>query len=600
MQKAAALPVTFAGTAGLFSPAQGSSCNLAVLFLNPWGLEEMCTRKFWRALAESFGDAGIASLRFDYPSTANALDLAAPPVGLDAWKTSIETAIETLKRHSGASRVVVLGHGLGATLATTMVLPRQDIEAIALLAPVIRGRAYLRELMLWSKVVDDELGVSETARNTSPGAIAGLSMPPAIAEDVRKLDISGAELKEGQPVFIAVRPARDADGRFADHLAAIGCDVTRTDFHGYDAFVSNPLTQKLPDEIGHRLLDWLRALPAFRDKPAMPAVPIPVAQPLRGAAFEETPVRFGDDGRLHGTICRPLGQMSRATAVILSTAYDHQAGWGRSTVDLCRYLASIGISSLRFDSAGVGDSPPVPGRRPQILYDDPQVGDVAAAGDFLDSLGFSEPALVVGRCSGAYLAFTCAVSDPRWKACISINPYLFRWEREPTEEMLRATPRPLGDYAGKAVRIETFRRLLAGEVDVRHALPNIMKGIARRVAKALAPALGPLLPQERWNRAVKADFRKLSERNVAFALVYSERDQGLDNFRFHFGQDGAKLRAFPNVRLEILQGADHNLTPRTARERMHEIVAECALSIAGCPPATKSPSNGNPLSRAIS
>lgn len=579
MQRSAAIPVTFAGTAGLFSLANGTPRDLAVLFLNPWGLEEMCTRKFWRALAERFADAGIASLRFDYPATANALDPDGP-LGLDTWNASIEAAIDTLLLHSGARRVVLLGQGLGAALAATMAGARKDIEGMALLAPVSKGRTYLRELALWSKVVDDELGVGEAVRDNSPGAIAGQRMPTAIAEAVRKLDISALHLPPGLAVFVARRPSRDSDTQLAEHLARNGCAVCQHDFNGYDALVSNPLNQRLPEEIGYQLSDWLETLPAFARAAVAEAEPIDTPKPLRGDGFEEVPLRFGDGLRLYGTLCRPLAGTSYATAVVLSTAYDHQAGWGRSTVELCRNLAARGISSFRFDSAGVGDSPPVPGRRIQILYDAAQLDDVAAARNLVDSLALPGPAVVVGRCSGAHLAFTSAVRDPRWLGCVSINPYVFRWEREPTEDMLRATPRPLGDYAGKAVKIDTFRRLLSGQVDIRHALPNILNGLARRVAQILAPLFGPLLPQERWNRAVKSDFHKLADRGVAFALVYSARDQGLENFRFHFGPDGDRLRVYPNVQFETLREADHNLTPRAARERLHEIVAACALTIA--------------------
>jgi hypothetical protein len=72
----AALPVTFEGTVGLYTPAAASTtpADVAVLFLSPWGFEEMCTRKLWRLLAERIAAHGVASLRFDYPGTGDALD----------------------------------------------------------------------------------------------------------------------------------------------------------------------------------------------------------------------------------------------------------------------------------------------------------------------------------------------------------------------------------------------------------------------------------------------------------------------------------------------------------------------------------------------
>ena len=65
--RSAAYPVAFSRTVGLFTPplADHAACNCAVLFLSPWGLEEMCTRRVWRELPERFAAKGIASLRFD-------------------------------------------------------------------------------------------------------------------------------------------------------------------------------------------------------------------------------------------------------------------------------------------------------------------------------------------------------------------------------------------------------------------------------------------------------------------------------------------------------------------------------------------------------
>ena len=45
-----------------------------MLFLSPWGIEEMCNRKLYRILSERFAALGVASLRFDYPGAANAFD----------------------------------------------------------------------------------------------------------------------------------------------------------------------------------------------------------------------------------------------------------------------------------------------------------------------------------------------------------------------------------------------------------------------------------------------------------------------------------------------------------------------------------------------
>jgi hypothetical protein len=66
-------------------------------------------------------------------------------------------------------------------------------------------------------------------------------------------------------------------------------------------------------------------------------------------------------------------------------------------------------------------------------------------------------------------------------------------------------------------------------------------------------------------RHVRQSFSAFGKRKVALTLIYSEGDVGLDHMYFHFGPGGRKLHRYPNVRLVMLQDADHNLTPPESR-----------------------------------
>ncbi|MGO7718826.1 hypothetical protein ACC706_36605, partial [Rhizobium johnstonii] len=76
------------------SPQQGrhplaKKRSAAVLFVSPWGFEEMCSSKFFRVAAEHFSDIGVPSLSFDYRGTGDALDFGALPARLETWEDSI-------------------------------------------------------------------------------------------------------------------------------------------------------------------------------------------------------------------------------------------------------------------------------------------------------------------------------------------------------------------------------------------------------------------------------------------------------------------------------------------------------------------------------
>jgi pimeloyl-ACP methyl ester carboxylesterase len=577
----AAEPDVFSQQAGLFvrAKAGGDARNVAVLFLNPWGFEEMCARRFYRSLADTFAENDVSSLRFDYPGTANALDVEAIEGTLDLWLESIAKAAKRLSLLAGTPNIVIVGQGLGASLALLSKIDHPKICGIALLAPVLSGRAYLRELSLWATMIDDGLGIPPRLRETGPGVIAGLHMPGDLATSVRGIDLTSHTGAPATEVFLARRSGNARDEAYAARLEAGGYKVQATEFNEYDALVNNPLNQVIPTGLPVELMGWLKNIEQFDAPLSAPSIAPSIATPLIGPDFRESPVRFGTFDHLSGSLCEPVDGASRATVVFLTTGYDPQAGWARFSTQLARRLAAVGIASLRFDSADVGDSAPVAGRRAQILYDHQQVNDVISAFDFVAQANLSGPTLLFGRCSGAYLALHSALADIRCNACIAVNPVVFRWFQAPTEEMVLRPARSFKDYSAKAFQFDTFRRILKGQVDVPTATRHMMTRLSEKATKVLAPLLGSALPKERWNQSVHDDFRQLAARNTPVALIYSEADEGLESFRYHFGQNGSQLSPYLTAEWHVVPDADHNFTLSGSREALSEIVETLALSL---------------------
>jgi alpha-beta hydrolase superfamily lysophospholipase len=563
---AAARPVTFGDTVGLFMPAGGRARATGVLFVSPWGLEEMCMRKFWRVVADALADQGIASLRFDYPGTGDALDRDDHAGGLSSWEDCVVEAAQVLRRQSGCRDVIVVSQGLGSALAVRVAERIEGLAAIACLAPVTSGRAFLREMQIWARMVDEGLGVPEDHRLRDGVGIAGLRMPDEIAADLRKLSLTGLTHRPAPRALVVKRADRPADTEFSAQLTAMGVDVREADYTGYDEFISNPAISTMPDDIRKVVLEWIGSVAA-----ALPVeAPLPVERhasvaSLLGPDFRETPVNFGDGGRVYGMLCEPLGPRSGATVLILGTAYDRHSGWGRASVMMARNLAAAGVASLRFDGANIGDSPPVPGVPDQVLYQDSQIDDVRAALDFLARRDLT-PVVVSGRCSGGYLTFKSAVADQRVSGAIAVNPFVFHWQQgRDIDESLRYMPRSLDVYREKMFQPETFRRLLQGRVDVKRAIANMGRAFWRRVARKATPIL-QMLPGSGGEYAeVRKSFQSLAERKMPLYLLYSENDVGFEHFAEHFGPKGQGLRRYPNVRLSIVPEADHNFTPAPAR-----------------------------------
>jgi len=421
-QVSAAIPTAFGGTVGHFTPrGPGSeSGDTAVLMVSPWGFEEMSSRRFYRSISEKLADNGIPNLRFDFPGTGDALDVADYSAGLEIRENSVAEAAHVLKDLAQCSRIVLMGQSLGASLVLKVIPRLSDVDGLVLLSPVFSGKLYLRELAIWARTIDNSLQLTDDMRDLDPGSIASLRMPREIADDVKKLNLAAIAAPPVDRCLILAPRERPQDIEFVNQLNALGCEVEFGIFTGYDQMISNVTYSKVPPEPVEKITKWIVGL----KKTILHAQEIqrlPQEATLTGVDFSETHVRFGDSNRLTGVICEPTGIRRGAIVLLMSTAYERHSSWGRINLTLARELAKSGITSFRFDTANVADSPPRPGFPEEVLYTDSQQDDIREALDFLESRSMHQ-FIAAGRCSGAYLAFQSAIHQPRVHGIVAVNP----------------------------------------------------------------------------------------------------------------------------------------------------------------------------------
>ncbi|MGE6740448.1 alpha/beta hydrolase [Allorhizobium pseudoryzae] len=571
-QLPAAEPVAFGLCAGRFMPAGDPEAakKTVVLFAAPWGLEELSTRKFFRVIAERLSALGIPSLRFDYPGTGDSLDPASFASGLAGWRDSLVQAAAWLNKR-GVGRIILIGQGLGASLALQASPEIADLAGLALLAPVLSGRGYLRELSVWAKVVDDSLNLKAEDRQPSGvTAIASLVMPAEIASDVGRMKLTAPAPPAAVPCLVLERPGQAGTDGFAEDLERNGLGVERHAFDGYEALIPGPINARIPQDTVDRLVAWIETEAAEDAGATGPAssTPPPSTPPavLQSAAFIETGVRFGDGHRLAGVLCQPKQATNKPVVLFFGSAYDRHAGWGRLTTETARQLAAVGIPSLRFDCAGVADSPPAIGAPHQVLYSPTQEDDAREALDFLGTSLPNAPILAVGRCSGAYLAFRTGLHDDRLRGLVLVNPYCFVWDEDrPLQEDLRAMPQSLATYRRKLLNPKTVLRVVRGEIDLAGSAKNLAATLLRKVEEQVSSRTGITFRRRAERRAVHGAFECLAAREVPVSLLYSRGDVGTDHLQYHFGPEGRDLGRYPEVSLTFLEETDHNLTPSAAR-----------------------------------
>lgn len=252
------------------------------------------------------------------------------------------------------------------------------------------------------------------------------------------------------------------------------------------------------------------------------------------AALKETPIRFGEQGRLLGILTVPATVKPGQPAVLIpNTGLEHRVGPNRLHVQIARALAAAGYVSLRFDVAGLGDSDPAPGQSPSA------VDDLRQAADALVARKLGPQFSLIGLCSGAHDAHQFAATDDRVAGALFIDGYAYptakfkviRWQQRLTQP-------------GKLLR------KLTETSSEEEQPPGIEVDLFRHPPQAQA----------------QADYERMLARGAHLAFVYT------GDVQYEYVYRDQLLDAFPLLRgyakLWYLPHSDHTLTRRQSREEL--------------------------------
>jgi len=561
---------------GFFHQAAAPARDCAVILCNPFGYDAVLSHCSYRHLAERLAAGGIATLRFDYYGTGDSSGGDDASNRLDAWLRSIENACEEVRLRSGATAIALFGLRLGGLLAT-VAAQRAPVHDLILLGPPVSGRVYLRELRALRAMQTPVNSLAKIEDHDSEDDNFGFLMTAPMRKALEAID----------PRKITIRPARRAlviprddglrsEGPLVDHLLACGVEATVSTVSGYSlALRGDPYTSDLPDEAWSDIVVWLQQGHAVL-KGNGDALQPPLSRSYRNVAkigtVREEAVHFRG---LFGLLTEPIEQSTRAgTAIILiDSGANHRIGNNRMYVTWARAWADLGFRVLRFDLAGIGDSPVEPGRREKEVYSPRAMFETQAAIDFMEDRGCRRFVLG-GLCSGAYVAFHCAVADSRIAGIMLMNPPTFHWEEGDSLEL--RTRNMFGStsaYARAAISLATWRRALHGEIHI----PAIAAELGAR-----AIAAGRSVIEDVALRAGVIDepndiargFKSICARGTDTLLVYGPDDGGIDVLERHLGPNARKMRGEKHFQMKVVEGADHTFTKRPARERLRETLTQ--------------------------
>lgn len=279
--------------------------------------------------------------------------------------------------------------------------------------------------------------------------------------------------------------------------------------------------------------------------------------------MKEHPVLFGQAKSLIGILTEPShirrDQPQRAV-ILLNPGIVHRVGPGRIYVKIARAVAEAGLSVLRFDFSGIGDSAV---RQDNLPFERSAVREAQEAMDFLQAEHGIEEFILMGGCSGAAISLDGALNDRRVASAVLINFPIAQDddENQDSDLTLRRASHYYRNFALASAK--SWQKLFSGKANYRYLLRVLCFEAKRRfTALRVAPCETPLL----------ASFRHLAERGVHVTLIYSESDPNLEELRDRIGRQLQQLSRRGNIKLSIVARADHTFTTLHDQDRLLELI----------------------------
>lgn len=556
-----------------FDHPNAAKAGRGVLIVPPFGFEDVCSYRPLRFLGQLFAAHGIPAMRFDLPGTGDSSGDALDDDLLDAWIRSIGDAAGELRDRAGVRDVAVVGVRMGAMLALAAAARGANLQDLILWGPSASGRSVVRELRAFSKMARAEYSNGAPVPTTFIEGLeaGGFLLAPETQRAIEALDFSTLPEMRGRGVLIVSRGDLPPDEKLVAALASAGCSVEFHKANDYAPMMAIPEEALPPLETGRAMLDFLGTKACvMREDPAAAA---PLRERLSGMQ-EATAVKA-----THGTILETIYQVERPAGSIfgilchqrhqivnpdwcvlfLNPGAVRHMGPNRMWTEAARRLATRGVTSLRLDLQGIGESDGESNLNVASLYQDRLVEQVETAMASLRlNVGVQKFALV-GLCSGAFWAFHAAIRNPEVRAAILLNPRLFFWDPEiDRRRVLRRTARLLTEGTDWA-------RLLRGYVSVQS-----VKRVSRIVIERLRPHRdGSTRRHQIWPEGIAEAWAALERNQNRITLIFTEGEPLLREME----EEGhLHPRTTARVRCIRLANCGHTFRPLWAQTSVHELI----------------------------
>ncbi len=552
-----------------------------VVICPPIGHEQVHSHRALRHLAERLAAQGFAVMRFDYHATGDSDGTENDPQRLATWQANVSDAVDWMRHEGGCRKVSLVGLRLGASLAA-LYAEQYEVERLVLWAPIVKGRRYVRELTALSQTAQLAAG-SESAGIEAMGFVYAHELTGELAQ----IDLLSRSVR-CQSVLIASSANAAGDLAILEHLAKQGVSVEFMALTGYEGMMAEPHDTQVPHDALRRIVAWMKA----KAKPAVTSrsiVSAPGARTMLTSgpdAVRETLHQISSTPDLFGIMTEPVElPTSLPWIVMINAGAAYRIGPGRIHVAMARQLAVLGYPCLRLDINGIGDSVAAEPEKENDTYAATAFRDVSLVCDYLHALQSGRPIVLLGLCSGAYVAFQSAAQLPHSAIIesILINPLVFYWKEGMTindtnTDQLVAWR----EYWNAIFKWSQWKLLLTGRT--RTGFAGSLKRFAGHVKPRFlssgrpAPQKGKSTPPSGCAHPARKDLPGDLSRIVAaertLAMFVSDNDPGYFLLMYQARRKAAQLMKQGRLQCRFIHQADHTFSTAQARQTFYQSLTD--------------------------
>jgi pimeloyl-ACP methyl ester carboxylesterase len=543
-----------------------SRCQRGVIICAPPGHEQIHAHRSLRHLADALAEAGFPTMRFDFHGTGDSDGVDEDADRHATWMANLRSAIGWMRGELGCAEISVVGLRLGAALAAQAAV-EDPLADLVLWAPVVKGRAYVRDMRFLSKTAGVPVDGSKDVE------AAGFVMTKQTAHDLAGIDLMQTRPRCRRALLVA-RDDLPADAQLLDHLRDLGIEARQTVQPGYARMMAEPHHTKVPHHAIAEIASWLcggeagaqAELPPERAWPAEALVASNCSGLLRERALClcRLPNLFGI---LSEPVAHPTATSELPAVVLLNAGSAHHVGPNRLHVLLARRLAAAGFRCLRMDLHGLGDSVTPDCKLENETYPATAFRDVDLAMKFLErEIGVGRTVLM-GLCSGAYVAFQSAAqfANAALVECVMVNPRPFYWqERMPVEsaqslkfEVRQHTQSPAQNHDASRVNLDRW--------ELRHLADQQ----PQRDRSHSGPAAFPPHPP---TNDLPGDLARTVSTRRLLTFYFARSDPGYDVLTFSAKGLVEEMCRTGQMRICFIEDADHSFTRRGPREALLDAI----------------------------